>query len=325
MIEILKYSEKFSDQWNEFLKCSKNSTFLFNRNFMGYHSDRLDDFSLIIMDNKKIVGLLPANIDDLGNVISHQGLSYGGFIFGRNEKLNNISKYIYSTLKFLSENDIDNLFYKSFPRFYNTVGSDEIEYNLFLLKGDLYRRDSALVIDLKNKIEFQTRRKRSIKKAEKFNIEIIESNSFSEFWNKILIPNLKLKHDTFPVHSLDEIELLANRFPENIKQFNALLDNKIVAGTTIFETPTVAHAQYISSSEEGRNNGGLDFLFDQLINDKYSKKNYFDFGISNENQGKSLNHGLLDWKEGFGGRAFSHDFYEISTKNFNLLENIIKW
>ena len=325
MIEILKYCEKFSDQWNEFLKCSKNSTFLFNRNFMEYHSDLFVDFSLLIFENGKIVGLLPANLDDLGNVISHQGLSYGGFIFNNEEKLNNISKYIYSTLKFFSENHIDTLIYKSFPRFYNTTGSDEVEYNLFLLKANLYRRDSALLINLQNKIKFQNRRKRSIKKAKKLNIEIIETNCFSEFWNKILIPNLKLKHRTVPVHSLDEIELLSSRFPENIKQYNALLDNKIVAGTTIFETPTVAHAQYISASEEGRNNGGLDFLFDQLINDKYSNKNYFDFGISNENQGKSLNHGLLDWKEGFGGRAFSHDFYEISTKNFNLLENIIKW
>ena len=32
-----------------------------------------------------------------------------------------------------------------------------------------------------------------------------------------------------------------------------------MAGTTIFETPTVAHAQYISASEEGRNNGALIF------------------------------------------------------------------
>lgn len=324
MIEIIKYSEKYSNQWNDFLNYTKNSTFLFNRNFMEYHSDLFVDFSLIIIDNGKIVGLLPANIDNLGRVISHQGLSYGGFIFGKNEKLNNISKYIYSTLKFLSEKGIDTLIYKSFPRFYNDLGSDEVEYNLFILNANLCRRDSALVIDLKNKIEFQTRRKRSIKKAKKLNIKIIETKSFSEFWNKILIPNLKLKHNAFPVHSLDEIELLANHFPENIKQYNACMDNNIIAGTTIFETPTVAHAQYISSSEEGRNNGGLDFLFEQLINEKYSEKKYFDFGISNENQGKSLNHGLLDWKEGFGGRAFSHDFYEISTNNFNLLENIIK-
>ena len=325
MIEINKYSEENFKDWNDFLSTSKNSTFLFNRNFMGYHSHRFDDFSLIVKENKKIVALLPANIDNLGTLHSHQGLSYGGFIFKRNEKLNNISKYIYFSLKFLLENGIKTLIYKSFPRFYNDLGSDEVEYNLFILEAHLYRRDSALVIDLKNKIEFQNRRKRSVKKGRKFNTEIIESNSFDEFWNKILKPNLKLKHNTQPVHSLDEIELLANRFPRNIKQFNAYIDNKIVAGTTVFETPTVAHAQYISSSEEGRKSGGLDYLFEQLICERYSQKKYFDFGISNENEGKNLNHGLLDWKEGFGGRAFSHDFYEISTDNYNLLENIIRW
>ena len=33
--------------------------------------------------------------------------------------------------KFLSENNVDNLIYKSFPRFYNTVGSDELIITYF--------------------------------------------------------------------------------------------------------------------------------------------------------------------------------------------------
>ena len=324
MIELIKYLKEYEQEWNEFLSNSKNSTFLFNRGFMEYHSDRFDDFSLVIKEKGKIVGLLPANIDDLGNVVSHQGLSYGGFIFGKTEKLNNITRYIHSALKFLSEKGVDRLIYKSYPRFYNTVGSDEVDYNLFLLEAKLLRRDCALIINLKDKIGFQSRRIRAIKKAKKFNIKVIEKKSFSEFWEEILVPNLKLKHNTLPVHSLQEIELLGRRFPTKIKQFNAYLDNKIIAGTTIFETSTVAHAQYISASEEGRSNGGLDYLFEQLINEEYTHKDFFDFGISNENQGKKLNHGLLDWKEGFGGRSFSHDFYEISTNNFNLLEKVIK-
>ena len=95
-----------------------------------------------------------------------------------------------------------------------------------------------------------------------------------------------------------------------------------MAGTTLFITPNVIHAQYISASEEGRKNGALDFLFDFLINKYKNSKLYFDFGIVNENSGKDINKGLLDWKEGFGARAYAHRFYKTNTSNFINIENL---
>jgi hypothetical protein len=324
-IIVQKYEPKQKNVWNEFLDNSKNSTFLFNRNFVEYHADRFNDYSLIIIDKGEIVTLFPANIDANRIVYSHQGLTYGGFVFREDECLNDILKYIHAALRFFKKNDISKILYKSIPKFYNTIGSDEIDYSLFLLEAKLIRRDTALTINLKNKISYQNRRIRSIKKATKLGVFIIEQDSFQDFWHDILIPNLLERFGVNPVHSLEEIEMLAKYFPKNIKQFNAYLDDRIVAGTTIFETPNVAHAQYISASTEGRNNGGLDLLFSHLIEKEFAHKNYFDFGISNENKGKSLNHGLLDWKEGFGGRSFSHDFYEIETIKYRLLESVIKW
>jgi hypothetical protein len=96
-----------------------------------------------------------------------------------------------------------------------------------------------------------------------------------------------------------------------------------MAGTTLFETPHVIHAQYISASEEGRKNGSLDYLFDYLIQKYSTSKKYFDFGIVNEDSGKKINLGLLDWKEGFGARAFAHRFYKISTINLNKIEKLL--
>jgi len=48
-----------------------------------------------------------------------------------------------------------------------------------------------------------------------------------------------------------------------------------------------------------------------LIKNVYRNKKYFDFGISTENNGRILNKGLIAQKEGFGARAYVHDFYEI--------------
>ncbi len=116
--------------------------------------------------------------------------------------------------------------------------------------------------------------------------------------------------------------MLAVKFPENIKQYNIYLGDTIMAGCTMFINQTVAHAQYISGSDEGRANGCLDYLFNYLIKEEFNKSPYFDFGNSNEEAGTKINFGLMDWKEGFGGRAISHDFYKINTANYFLLDNI---
>ena len=75
-------------------------------------------------------------------------------------------------------------------------------------------------------------------------------------------------------------------FPENIRQFNVYQKDKIVAGTTIFETRNVAHCQYISGNEDKNELGSIDFLFYHLISEIFKNKRFFDFGISNENQGQ---------------------------------------
>jgi hypothetical protein len=97
----------------------------------------------------------------------------------------------------------------------------------------------------------------------------------------------------------------------------------LVAGTTIFESELVAHSQYISGNSIKNELGSLDFLHNTLISYTFKDKKYFDFGISNENQGKNINEGLLYWKESFGARTIVQNFYEIETKNYKLLENVL--
>ena len=140
---------------------------------------------------------------------------------------------------------------------------------------------------------------------------------------EILIPNLKQKHQAKPVHTIDEISFLKSKFPNNIRQFNVYKEDKIVAGTTIFESENVAHSQYISGNSNKNELGSLDFLHNYLISNVFKEKDFFDFGISNENQGKNINQGLLSWKEGFGSRTIVQNFYEIETKNYSLLENVL--
>ncbi|MGC2781414.1 MAG: GNAT family N-acetyltransferase, partial [Bradyrhizobium sp.] len=114
-----------------------------------------------------------------------------------------------------------------------------------------------------------------------------------------------------PVHSREEIERLHRRFPENFKLFLANIREELLAGAVVYETRTVAHVQYIASSERGRDCGALDKLFLELLAGAFRDKPFFDYGMSNQENGRVLNKGLIEQKEGFGGRAVVHDFYTV--------------
>jgi len=308
-------------QWNAFVSKAKNATFLFHRDFMEYHSDRFFDFSMLVFEGEKLLSILPANREG-AVVFSHQGLSYGGFVFDSDIKLGKAINVFREMLLFLNKSGVSFLELKPVPFFYHDFLSEEIEYALFLTEAQRIRSDCFCAIDMSKPYSYTENKKRKVKRGKSHAFSVVETNNFSGFWNEVLIPNLEDKHQVSPVHNLEEIALLKQRFPNNIRQFNVLYNGKIVAGTTIFETKNVAHAQYISGIPEFNTMGSIDFLFDHLLQQVYREKPFFDFGISNENAGKNLNEGLLYWKESFGARIAMQHFYKIDTSNYTLLENV---
>ena len=307
-IEI--YNPSFKSQWDNFTSDSKNGTFLFLRDYMDYHRDRFTDNSLLVFDDKeKLLALLPANKKD-DALFSHGGLTYGGFITDERMKTETMLDTFRQTLDYLRENNIEKLIYKLVPHIYHRSPAEEDLYALFRSNAVLVRRDVSSTIDLSQKLDYQERRSRAVKKALKNNVICRFSTNYADFW-RMLEENLADSHNVKPVHSLAEIEKLQHFFPENIKLFAAFLDNEMIAGTLVYETERVAHAQYIASTNLGRSNGGLDLLFHFLLTEICAEKSFFDFGISTENQGNYLNAGLIDFKQGFGARAVVYDSYEI--------------
>jgi hypothetical protein len=138
-----------------------------------------------------------------------------------------------------------------------------------------------------------------------------------------LTDHLLERYGTRPVHSLEEISLLRSRFPKSIRLFEARIKSNVVAGVVIFESSMTAHVQYIAACQEGREIGALDGIFQHLIETIFVEKSYFDFGISNENEGLHLNIGLVAQKEGFGARAIVHDHYTINLANSRRAPEII--
>lgn len=319
---IKQYEPKDYKSWNSFVGKAKNGTFLFHRDFIEYHNDRFRDYSLIVLENEKWVAVLPANV--VGNeVFSHQGLTYGGLVYNEKLKLASVIETFKSVLCFLNDNKIEQLQLKLIPSIYHQKPAEELNYALFLAEAQLIRRDSLSVIDLSLKPHIASGRNEGIFKGKKNKLEIKEVDDFEEFWNEILILNLAQKHQAKPVHSLQEMIKLKKFFPDNIRQFNVYENGIIVAGTTIFETETAAHCQYISGIAHKNELGGIDLLFHHLITDVFKNKPFFDFGTSNEYQGRKLNSGLSYWKESFGAGTIVQDFYEVKTSNFCFFDTVL--
>ena len=320
---VKRFTENDYDNWNAFVSKAKNATFLFHRDFMDYHKDRFKDYSLLVYKNEKLVAILPANKDG-ECVYSHQGLTYGGLVYGEKLKLASVILVFKAILIYLNENGISKIRLNLIPSIYHSKPAEELNYALFLAEAQLIRRQTLSVIDSSKPILISKGRQEGIKKGILKRLEIKETNDFEEFWSKLLIPNLEKKYQSKPVHNLQEITSLKKHFPQNIRQFNVYDEGEIVAGATLFESENVIHSQYISAGKNKNKTGCLDFLYYHLIMGIFKDKKFFDFGTSNENQGKILNKGLSFWKESFGASTIVQDFYGVETANFSKLEDVLR-
>ena len=305
-----RYNSSLASEWDRVVEESRNGTFLFKRNYLDYHSDRFSDHSLMFELGGEIVALLPANQKE-GVIYSHQGLTYGGVIMTSRCKGAVVLEIFEKMIGYYRANGIKAIIYKPVPHIYHIKPSEEDIYALYRYKAELYSCGISSTIDLTQDISFNSLRTRGVKKALANNIEIKEEFNFAPFW-EMLTQNLQQRHSVSPVHTLKEIEMLRDRFPENIRLYTASQSNELLAGVVIYETATCIHSQYIASSQKGRDLSALDLLFLNLIKERYKEYRYFDFGISTESNGDILNNGLLSQKEGFGATATIYNSYKIT-------------
>lgn len=314
MIEVVRYDTTRTSEWDAFVSKSKNGTFILCRGFMDYHKDRFSDHSLMIYHNDKLLAVVPAH-EQNQILYAHQGLTYGGVVWHKKVKFVQAFECFKAVLFYAHRHDFVRLNLKEIPRIYAQLPCDELDYFLALAQAKCIKKDVALVIDYDHVLGFEKNRREGLNKARRHELKVVCDDNFEAFWNTILIPELSQKHKAKPVHSLEEIKLLASRFPDNIKQVSVYNGDKLVAGTTVFLTPTVVHPQYVMGDPDKNKLGSIDLAYDFIIKEFASGRRYFDFNTSSENHGTLLNSGLLFWKESCGARCITVNQYEIETKN----------
>jgi hypothetical protein len=310
IIELRRYDSTKHKVWDAFIDNSRVNTFLFKRDFLEYHADRFNDFSILIYRKGKLEAVLPGNVKQ--NIFySHQGLTYGGLITSSKITAVDVLSIFDALLVFLKDNKINELVYKAIPVIYQKQPMQEDVYALYRLKARKISCTLSSTIFTKNKIVFTESRKSGLRKAQNAGVVIKESNQFDLFWD-ILEYNLTHNHGVKPVHTCEEIVRLKSLFPDNIKLYCSFMDDKMIAGTLLFVMGNLIHVQYISASEEGKINGALDILFDNIINSIFTSVDIIDFGHSNEDSGNYLNERLIFQKEGFGGRGIVYETFNLN-------------
>ena len=310
--KIERYTPDKESEWNSFVDSSRNGTFLHKRGYMDYHAHRFADHSLMFYCGTDLAAILPAHIKD-DSFCSHNGLTYGGLLLPDSTTTAEVLELFGEMLKYLNTNTATTrIIYKPTPHIYHRYPCEEDLYALFRNGAMLSERKVSSAIPLQEPLPISGRRK--LTEKTKSSLRIVEDGDLAEFWD-ILNERLQDKYDTTPVHSIDEIALLKERFPENIKLF-CVADNgnNILGGVVLFITDRVVHMQYSATTAEGRRISALDYLYEELINNRFANKAYFDFGISVEDGGRHLNNGLISYKERMGGRAVIYDTYIIDIK-----------
>lgn len=307
MIEVVQYTKDKEKDWDEFVESSEAYSFIFIRKYLEYHSDRFKDYSLMLYAKSKLIALLPGNIKD-NRFYSHQGLTYGGLISKDNLGFSKCALIIEEIVTFLQKHNIFHLTLKLQPFFYSSTFNQTITY--LLINDERFKQTADIGAHIRCSDHLFPKRCVRVGKLNAY--QLYFSDDFKSFW-KILNENLKKYHNAIAVHSIEEIEKLNSRFPENIRLafIKSNESEEIHAGAVLFESNEVVKVQYFATSEDGRSNRASDVLYYKLIEYYKRSSRFIDFG-TNSNRDGSINSTLISTKEKFGAVIHPVMSYEAS-------------
>ena len=312
-LSVRRFEAGDAEAWDGCCSECLQATLLHTRRFLSYHGDRFEDVSLVIEDDGACVGLFAAAVSpsERSLIVSHPGATYGGVLHRGALRGERMVDALRAICAWYASAGFARLSYKVVPPIYHRAPAQDDLYALFRLGFQRVRCDLSSTIDLQGRLPVSHRRTRALKKSVKSGVRVEGGvEHIASLWD-VLSDNLRTRFDTAPVHTVEEIGMLGERFPDEIRFVCALVEDRVIAGVVLFDTPVATHAQYIASGAEGYATSALDAVFESCIASAADAgKRWFDFGISNENGGWVLNQGLYEFKSNFGGGGVVHEFYE---------------
>jgi len=306
MLEIIKYdANKHKILWDSFVLKSNNGTIFHSRKFLSYHKERnFQDCSFLFQNKNNIEALFTgAIIDDV--LYSHPGASFGGFIYNQ-LSFEFGSKIVELLLEFAQQNNLKEIVIVPTPFIYYNQYNEVMEYCLYINGFSVIEYYMSSFVNLESNLldQLHNRKKRYIKKMEG-EIEIELSKDLDSFY-PILVNN-KLKHKTKPTHTLEELKILMQQFPDEIKLLLSCQNNKIIGGALNFITnknSCILFYNMIDYEYQSLQVASLQ-IYASL---KWAQENnlkFLDIGVSQLYEGDKIipHESLINFKEQFGAKA----------------------
>lgn len=327
-VTVAPFEPGLSEKWDEFVvEGSMNGTFLQTRRFLGYHpEERFEDASLVVWKGSSdILAVVPAaRVDETNGCVfsSHPGSTFGGLVFS--ERFYNI-EHVDATITALEEYLVGAGYVqatlKQSSQVFSSRSCDLLDYLLFQ-HGWSEACEISFVIDFSDYAEdapsnFTGSRRRDYRYGAKAGLEFSEVATDEGVANlhSLLSSNLK-KFGAIPVHTLDELlEFKNERLRDEVRFYGSFYEGRMVAGSMafLFDGRSVFHTQYLCASQDAADRAlySSNFLNANLIMEaRRLGFGHFSFGISTEEGGRVLNHGLAKFKEGFGTTYCNNRIFE---------------
>ena len=268
-IDVYRFDERDSDEWDEFVDRSCNGTMFHTRRFLSYHPhDRFQDHSLYFQKKEKRHAIFPAaSVNEKnGDILhSHPGATIGSLVTNASS-LKESFDLVTALVKYAQDEKFSGIKITLPPNCYSGTTSNYMEFALLKIGFTYLKREVSSVILFPGTIEetvkgFKPSHRQAVRKAEKEGVQIRQSTNFEIFY-RILENNLSKRHGVSPTHSLKELELIKAIFPNKIILHGAFIEDKMIAGVVSFLlNKRIQLAFYISHNENFQEKRALNLLF----------------------------------------------------------------
>lgn len=320
-LEVVQSDIESDIEWKEFVRNQYN--IFYDDKFLKYHdvfNKKINwhHLKIKIKDTNRVYALITGCIDeDTNTFISCRGVSFGGFLW--KNKIN-VVEYLQIVAVFKEYIKAKNIKHCSLtvpPFIYMTSRNEENDYALF--KSGFNVKDVSItnIIDLDdfnhNKISYTVYKQVVKQQSDEIKYEVlehIEPYSLVEFYS--LLKNDRESKGAVPTHTREELIYLKNNLPDNIKIFQAKIEDELAGICVLFViNKNIILNFYLAASEKHKDTTVMKNLLLHTI--EWSAENnykYYDIGTSDVN-GKLLE-GLFKFKKRFSAHGFLRKNFEIN-------------
>jgi hypothetical protein len=318
MLELRKFEKENAARWDQFVDKSENGTLFHTLKFLSYHKERFSgqENHIAWYKGEALFAVMPFAVVEKQDVgltgISPYGASFGGIIY-KHLDIKSSDELISKLVDYCRQENLARVQIGIHPSNYFKKHNEYLSFMLLKHGFRLASKEVFNVIPLAETFEecweqYEGRCRTSIRKAS-VNFQVKEDVDAEEFY-PILVED-KIRHNSSPTHSLEELKFIKAAFPEKV-WFDVAVHNTTgaKAGVCYFQcNENTILTFYISQQTAIKSENGASVLLNQGIKKALKKGcKYFDFG------GSSLgydipNIGVPLFKESFGATCYSRDLY----------------